>query len=446
MTIGSSSAPSSWRAALRVYLEPRVALILLLGFASGLPLLLVYGTLSAWLREVGVSLTVIGWFSLASSAYALKFLWAPLVDWVRLPWLARRFGMRRGWLLLAQAVVIVAMLVLGAGDPAADLAWTALWAVILAFASATQDIVIDAYRIEILEEKHQGGGVANYVNGYRIATLISGGGALIVADATSWFWAYAMVAGLMSIGMAATLLAPEPGNTKSPVSRENMPAAPPHIVAMMTRAIIAPFVNFMTRPHWLAILAFIAFYKYGDALLGVMANPFYIDIGFTKTEIGLVTKVYGVTMSILGGVLGGLVVVRWGTFRALMITGILQALSNLVFAAQAAVGPSVAMLTFTISAENLTGAMATIAFVTYISDITSREFTATQFALLTSLMAFARTIFSAGGGWLADHVDWVSYFLITSVAALPGLLLLLWLMTRPALPDLQDLPEPADAP
>jgi len=426
----TASSPT-WRQALRVYLEPRVLLILLLGFASGLPLLLVYGTLSTWLREVGVSLTVIGWFSLASSAYALKFLWAPVVDWVQLPWLGRRLGQRRSWLLAAQVVVIGAMLVLGAGDPASDLAWTALWAVVLAFASATQDIVIDAYRIEVLEEGHQGGGVANYVNGYRLATLASGGGALIIADATSWFWAYAAIAALMLIGIATTLFAPEPAATDADAAEtQSAGLAAGRFWEIFASMVIAPFAEFVSRRHWLAIVAFIALYKYGDALLSVMANPFYIDIGFTKTEIGLVTKFYGITMSITGGILGGLAVVRWGTMKALLVTGILQAVSNLVFALQAVVGPSVVMLTVTISVENLTGAMATIAFVTYLSDLTNRAFTATQFALLTSLMAFARTLFSAGGGWLADHVDWVVYFLITTGAALPGLLILLWLMTR----------------
>ena len=368
---------------------------------------------------------------LASGAYALKFLWAPVVDWLPLPVLDRRLGRRRSWLLLAQVVVIGAMLVLGAGDPARDLAWTALWAVILAFASATQDIVIDAYRIEVLEEGHQGGGVANYVNGYRLATLAAGGGALVIADAGGWFWAYAAMAGLMLIGLVTTLLAPEPrpAGTASPAltgggTRDG------GIPAVFRRTVVAPFAEFVGRRHWLAILAFIALYKYGDALLGVMANPFYIDLGFSKTEIGLVTKVYGITMSIAGGVLGGLVVVRWGTLKALLVTGVLQALSNLVFAVQAAVGPSVVMLTVTISVENLTGAMATIAFVTYLSDLTNRAFTATQFALLTSLMAFARTVFSAGGGWLADRVDWVAYFLVTTGAAVPGLVILVWLMTR----------------
>ena len=287
-----------------------------------------------------------------------------------------------------------------------------------------QDIVIDAYRIEVLAEEHQGGGVANYVNGYRIATLASGAGALIIADQFSWFWAYAAMAGLMLIGIVTTLLAPEPDTSAE--ARD----AGDGIVEIVRNTVVAPFAEFIGRRHWLAVLAFIALYKYGDALLGVMANPFYLDIGFTKTEIGLVTKFYGLGMSILGGVLGGMLVVWLGTLRTLLVAGVLQAASNLMFALQAAVGPSLAMLGVTISVENLTGAMATIAFVTFISELTHRGFTATQFALLTSLMAFTRTVFSAGGGWLADRVAWVDYFLLTTAAAVPGLLLLGWLMSR----------------
>lgn len=428
------STLADWRSAAQVYLEFRVLLILLLGFSSGLPLLLVYGTLSAWLHEEGVSLTVIGWFSVASAAYAFKFLWAPLVDRCPLPGLTSWLGQRRGWLLMSQFCVIGATLALGGSNPAGDLFWTAFWAVALAFASATQDIVVDAYRIEILDERQMGAGASNYVVGYRVATFAAGAGALVLADLAGWFIAYAVMAGLVLVGITATLLGREPSRsevTESDLSEQSFTAG-------LYDAVWMPFVDFMTRANWPVILLFVALYKYGDALLGVMANPFYLDIGFTKTEIGLVTKGFGLAMTITGGIVGGLLVARWGTLNALMVGGILQAASNGVFALQAYVGPSLPMLFVTIGVENLMGGVGTIAFVAYLSGLTNIAYTATQFALLTSLMGFARTVLASGGGWLADQLDWVAYFLLTGLAAIPGLMLLLWLMRRQPLPTLED--------
>ncbi len=426
-----------WVSAVAVYFEFRVFLILLLGFSCGLPLLLVYGTLSAWLHDEGVSLTVIGWFSIASSAYALKFLWAPLVDRCPLPFLTRLLGQRRGWLLLAQCCVMAAILMLGATDPADDLLWTALWAVVLAFSSATQDIVVDAYRIEILDEEKMGAGAANYVVGYRVATFASGAGALVIADQAGWFSAYAVMAVLVAVGMAATLLGPEPVRRVEEADvRAGSKLA--HALDVLRRAVWMPFAEFMSRPQWLTIVLFIALYKYGDALLGVMANPFYLDIGFSKTEVGLVTKGFGLAATIIGGIVGGAFVARYGTLKALMFGGILQAASNAVFALQAYVGPELPMLFVTIGAENLTGGIGTIAFVAYLSGLCNVAYTATQFALLSSLMGFSRTVLASGGGWLADQIDWVSYFLLTGLAAIPGLVLLIWLMKRVPLPASQE--------
>lgn len=431
------SRANGWFAAIAVYFEYRVFLVLLLGFSSGLPLLLVYGTLSAWLHDEGVSLTVIGWFSIASSAYALKFLWAPLVDRCPLPLLTPLLGQRRSWLLLSQLCVAAAILMLGSTDPAADLAWTALWAVVLAFASATQDIVVDAYRIEILDEEKMGAGASNYVVGYRIATFVSGAGALVIADQAGWFSAYAVMAGMVAVGIAATLLGSEPAHP----DQETQPSEAPgleRVAATVRRAVWMPFAEFMSRPHWMIILLFIALYKYGDALLGVMANPFYLDIGFSKTEVGLVTKGFGLAATIIGGIIGGTFVARYGTLKALMFGGVLQAASNGVFAVQAWIGPELPMLFVTIGIENLTGGIGTIAFVAYLSGLCNVAYTATQFALLSSLMAFTRTVFASGGGWLADHIDWVSYFLLTGLAAIPGLLLLIWLMRRVPMPAAQE--------
>lgn len=423
-----------WLEACKVYLEFRVILILLLGFSSGLPLLLVYGTLSAWLHDEGVSLTVIGWFSVASSAYALKFLWAPLVDRCPLPVLAKLMGQRRSWLLLSQVCVAGAILMLGGSNPGNDLVLTAQCAVLLAFASATQDIVVDAYRIEVLDETRMGAGAANYVVGYRIATFVSGAGALIIADQAGWFAAYAIMAILVFVGIFATIVGPEPARKIEPeqLDRSTHLRKTDRVFHILKISVWMPFAEFMTRQNWIAILLFIALYKYGDALLGVMANPFYLDIGFSKTEIGLVTKGFGLAMTLLGGVLGGAFVARFGTLNALMIGGILQAASNGVFALQAWIGPELPMLFVTIGIENLTGGIGTIAFVAYLSGLCNVAYTATQFALLSSLMAFTRTVLASGGGWLADQIDWVSYFLLTGFAAIPGLIMLMWLIRRQA--------------
>ena len=433
----------SWLEATKVYLDRRVITVLFLGFASGLPILLVYSTLSAWLSEAGVSKTAIGLFSWASAAYGFKFLWSPLVDRMPLPLFTRMLGQRRGWMIFSQLCVIAAMLGLGSTDPAANLAMTAVWAVVLAFASATQDIVIDAYRVEVLDEDQLGAGAGNIVLGYRIGMVAASGGALIIADFAGWFWAYAAMAALMGIGIVTVLANPEP---KRPVTKAaqdlekrgseflsrhaHLPKSVQDLSAWVYKAVVCPFGDFMTRPNWLMILLFIALYKYGDALLGVMANPFYLEIGFSKTEIGVISKGYGVVMTIAGGLLGGIMVARWGIMRALLVCGVLQAASNLVFAAQAHIGYSLPMLTLTISVENLTGGMGTAAFVAYLSSLCNLAYTATQYALVSSFMAFARTIFASGGGWLADNVDWVTYFLISTAAAIPGLALLIWMMRR----------------
>nr|WP_221237100.1 AmpG family muropeptide MFS transporter [Roseospira goensis] len=432
----------AWWDSLAVYRDIRVLRVLFLGFSSGLPLLLVFSTLSYWLSEAGVSKTAIGLFAFASTAYGFKFLWSPLVDRLRLPLLTPWLGQRRGWLILAQLLIIGCMIGLGATDPATDLWWTALWAVLLAFASATQDIVIDAYRVESLEEHQLGAGAGTIVLGYRIGMVAASGGALIVADLAGWFWAYTAMAGLMGVGMLTALLSPEPDRTAAVAqaaaeedrARDWMarrgPLSPAlrQALTFLYGAVVAPFRDFMTRRHWVMILVFIALYKYGDALLGIMAMPFYEEIGFTKTEVGVISKGYGVVMTIVGGLAGGLLVARLGILRALLICGVAQAASNLVFAWQAYVGPDVGWLVVTISVENLTGGMGTAAFVAYLSSLCNIAYTATQYALVSSLMSFARTFFAAGGGWLAEQVDWVSYFLITTLAAVPGLLLLLWMM------------------
>ncbi|MBS7702356.1 AmpG family muropeptide MFS transporter [Chelatococcus asaccharovorans] len=414
---------SAWLRSLAVYTDPRIIAILFLGFSSGLPLSLVYGTLSAWLAEAGVSMTMIGLFSWASTAYGFKWLWSPLVDRLPIPVLTRLLGQRRGWMILAQVLTALCMIGLGSSDPAHNLLATAGWAVALAFASATQDIVIDAYRVESLEEKELGAGAGNIVLGYRLGMIVSGGGALVLAELFGWFTAYAAMAAMMGIGVITVLLSREPAR---PDVAETSIAADPF--GWIRSAVVAPLADFAQRPHWVAILLFIALYKYGDALIGVMANPFYLAIGFTKAEIGLVSKSYGVIMTISGGLIGGVIVARLGIMRALLICGVLQAASNLVFVAQAMVGANLSVFIVTMSVENLAGGMGTAAFVAYLSSLCNVAYTATQYALVSSFMAFTRTIFASGGGWLADQVDWTTYFLISTAAALPGLALLIWMM------------------
>lgn len=431
-----------WRSSLAVYRDRRVLSLLFLGFSSGLPLALTGATLAARLEQAGVSLTEIGLFGLVGIAYSLKFLWSPLVDRLPLPVLTRRFGRRRGWMLLAQCTLMVAIAGMAPVDPAGPngLARTVFWAVLVAFASATQDIVIDAYRTEIVDQTKLGAGAANLVFGYRIAMLVSGGGALLIAAYGGWTMAYATMAAVMLVGIATVLLNPEP-QRRSTVESERLEAdaarrfsgAPEGfraIAVWIHGAVVSPFVEFMTRPGWAVILLFIVLYKYGDALLGFMATPFYLRMGFSLAEVGVISKGWGLAMTLLGAGLGGWMVARFGILRSLLFCGVLQALSNLVFAALAWVGYSVPMLVVTICVENLTGGMGTTAFVAYMSSLCNVAYTATQYALLSSLMATARTALAAGGGWLADQTGWVTFFLLTTAAALPGLLLLVWMMRR----------------
>jgi PAT family beta-lactamase induction signal transducer AmpG len=403
-----------------------VVLIAVLGFASGLPLALTLATLSAWLAKAGIGRTAIGLFALVGLPYALKFLWSPFVDGLSLPWLSRRLGRRRGWMLASQALVALAIAALGLTDPAGAPVVTAALALAVAFLSATQDIVIDAWRVEILAAREQGAGAAAVQLGYRIGMLASGAGALYVADAYGFTVAYIVMAAVMGVGMAATLLArePVPPPDKDPTWQAS------GALAWMARHVVAPFTDVLARPGWLAILLFIVLYKFGDAIAGVMANPFFIALGFSLTAIASITKVFGVVATLVGVVVGGVLVARVGIFRALVTGGILQMLSNLMFAVQAAAGPDAWVLTVTIAIENFSGGMGTAAFVAYISRLCSFEFTATQYALFSSLASVGRTVLSSGGGWLADQLDWLWFFVVSAGCALPGLAVLVWLSGR----------------
>lgn len=414
-------------AALGIYRDRRMVLICVLGFASGLPLALTLATLSAWLAQAGISRTAIGLFALVGLPYTLKFLWSPLIDGLRLPFVTARLGRRRGWLLVSQLALAGAILGLGGADPARDVMLTAALALAVAFLSATQDIVIDAWRVEILQSREQGAGAAAVQLGYRVGMLVSGAGALYIADAFGFSIAYMVMAVGMAVGMAATLIAAEPA---SPGGSRMPSRARTGLLPWLDAHVVRPFADFMRRPGWVAVILFIILYKFGDAIAGVMANPFFIDIGFSLSEIASVTKVFGIVATLAGAVAGGVLVARTGIFAALMLCGVLQMLSNLMFAVQALAGADIVVLTGTIAIENFSGGMGTAAFVAYLSRLCSFSFTATQYALFSSLAAVGRTVLSSGGGWLADRLDWFWFFIATGACAVPGLIVLAWLMRR----------------
>jgi PAT family beta-lactamase induction signal transducer AmpG len=417
-----------WRDAAALYADRRIVAIFFMGFASGLPLALTGATLGVWLAESRVSLTTIGLFALVGLSYNLKFLWAPVMDRARIPWLTRRLGRRRSWALLAQTALIVALIGLGNTDPALDVELTVLFAAIVAFCSASQDIVIDAFRIDLLEDHEQGAGAASTQFGYRLGLLAAGAGALYAASFGGWTLAYQVMAACVLVGVAAVLATPEPKREAEAGLAAGVPTEGVPLGERLKGAVVDPFLDFARRPAWAAILVFVLLYKFGDAFAGVMASPFYVDIGFTKIEIANVSKIFGVGATIAGVLLGGVVVFRLGIMKALLLCGVLQMLSNLMFAVQAVVGHNVALLILTIGIENVTGGMGSAAFVAYLSSLCNVAFSATQYALLSSFMAMGRTVLSSSGGWFAEQLGWVPFFLLSTAVALPGLLLLLWLM------------------
>jgi PAT family beta-lactamase induction signal transducer AmpG len=416
------------RRSLALYADRRVLLILPLGFASGLPLLLTFSTLSAWLATAGVSRSAIGAFALVGTPYAFKFLWSPLID--RLP-PPLPLGRRRGWGIVIQIALIAATLCLGACSPKGNLVWMGVLALFVAFLSASQDIVIDAYRVEILAPEQQGPGAAMIQTGYRIAMLVSGAGALMIAARAGWFAAYATMAALLAVGMLAFLFGPEP----------EPPAEEPHprradgwgnLRHWMATAVIGPFKDFMRRPLWPVILLFVVGYKLGEAMAGVMAMPLYVSLGFSLTQIAAVSKLVGFFATVAGALVGGIVTARFGVLRALILCGVLQSAGNLFYVLQVVGGHRLDYLALCVAAENLTGAMAGAALVAYLSDLCSPAFTATQYALLSSLAAVGRTLVASSGGVLADKLGWVPFFLLTTVATVPALLLLVWIARRGA--------------
>ena len=396
--------------------DRRFLILLMLGFAAGVPLPLTGFVLRQWFSESNLSLVDIGLTALIGLAYSFKFLWAPALDQVAPPWL----GQRRGWLLLIQLPLIIAIVALGQTTPATAAIATVAVAVVVAFLSASQDIVIDAWRIEMLAEAEQGLGLAAYVWGYRGALLAANAGGLSLVAWIGWDGMFLYAAALVLVGVAATLL----GREAPRLAAAAMPWA-----ARLRAGVVDPFVDFLTRPHAWAILAFIALFKLGEALAGIMTAPFYRELGFSRTEVAAVSGGFGLFAVLAGALVGGWLVLRIGTGRALILTGITQMLSNLMYLALIRL-PGVPMLTLQVGVENFTDGLADAAFLTYLSSLTSRAFTATQYALLSSLASVPLRVLGGTAGVWALALGWWWFFAMTTAAALPAMALMLWLLRR----------------
>jgi MFS transporter, PAT family, beta-lactamase induction signal transducer AmpG len=420
----------SWLRSLRVYRDPRILAIFCMGFSSGLPILLVFGTLSFWLREAGVSRTEIGLFVLVGISYSFKFVWSPFIDRLPIPFLTRRLGRRRSWALVIQVPLAAAIFALGSTDPATALGATALCAVIVAFLSASQDIVIDAYRIELLTPEEQGAGAAATQWGYRLGTLAASTGAFNAAEWGGWHFSYTVMAGLMLIGIVSVLMTREPVIPEGTLPLQREGSAATRIGDWIRQSIIEPFADFMHRRGWLVILIFIVLYKLGEAMAGTMANTLYQELGFSKADVGNIGKLVGLAATLAGVATGCAAVARLGIVRALLVGGVLQMLANLLYVALLGAGQSNLMLAASIFGENFTGGMASAAFVAYLSSLCNVAFTATQYALFSSLAAVPARFLSAPSGWLVDHISWTPFFLVATAICVPSLLLLVWMERR----------------
>jgi PAT family beta-lactamase induction signal transducer AmpG len=430
------SAQPGWRDAFTVYLKPRVLIVLFLGFSAGLPLALSGSTLLVWMREAGVDLGTIGLFALVGTPYTLKFLWAPLVDALDIPILSRWLGRRRGWLVFTQLLLIAAIVWLGLTDPAGAPFKVAIGALLVAMASATQDIVIDAFRVESLDESEQAAGMAAYVAAYRIGMLVSTAGALFLVSGfealgldrhASWSAGYAVMALLVLIGTATALIATEPQKSAAADAAH----AGERPLRRVIEAATGAFSDFLSRDLAAMVLIFVILFKFTDALAGAMTAPFVIDLGFSRNEYATIIKGVGLAATLLGGFAGGFIARAYPLAPSLWIGGLLQAAANVAFSWQAVIGHDIAWLTFAIIAENFTSAIGTVIFVAYLSALCQNPLhTATQYALLTALAAFGRTYLSSGAGYVAEATGWVWFFVICALAGLPAMALLWWLQAR----------------
>lgn len=426
-TAASSPTRRSWAATLKVYAEPASLRMLALGFSAGLPLLLVLGTLSFWLREAGINRTTIGYLSWVALAYAFKWMWSPLVDRMPLPLLTRALGRRRSWLLLSQLMIMGGLVGMALSDPLTALNPIIWCALAVAFGSATQDIALDAFRIESADADHQAALAATYQTGYRLAMIWAGAGALWLAARVqgqvegymqqAWQVAYLVMAASMLVGMVTVLCSREPNPAPLPPSKG--------LMDWLRGALVAPFADFIRRYRWQAalVLSLIAVYRISDVVMGIMANPFYVDMGFSKDEVAAVTKVFGVVMTLLGAFVGGAMAMRWGVMRVLMLGAVLSAASNLLFAWLSTRGHDLTGLTLVVSADNLAGGIASAAFIAYLSSLTNVQYSATQYALFSSMMMLAPKWLAGFSGQFVDAYGYVHFFVGTACLGLPVLML-----------------------
>ncbi len=426
-TAASSPTRRSWAATLKVYAEPASLRMLALGFSAGLPLLLVLGTLSFWLREAGINRTTIGYLSWVALAYAFKWMWSPLVDRMPLPLLTRALGRRRSWLLLSQLMIMGGLVGMALSDPLTALNPIIWCALAVAFGSATQDIALDAFRIESADADHQAALAATYQTGYRLAMIWAGAGALWLAARVqgqvegymqqAWQVAYLVMAASMLVGMVTVLRSREPNPAPLPPSKG--------LMDWLRGALVAPFADFIRRYRWQAalVLSLIAVYRISDVVMGIMANPFYVDMGFSKDEVAAVTKVFGVVMTLLGAFVGGAMAMRWGVMRVLMLGAVLSAASNLLFAWLSTRGHDLTGLTLVVSADNLAGGIASAAFIAYLSSLTNVQYSATQYALFSSMMMLAPKWLAGFSGQFVDAYGYVHFFVGTACLGLPVLVL-----------------------
>ncbi|WP_409439292.1 AmpG family muropeptide MFS transporter [Psychromonas sp. GE-S-Ul-11] len=450
--IAEQTEKTSWLESCKIYLQKRVAILFFLGFSAGLPILLVFSTLSFWLREAGVSRASIGFFSWIALAYAFKWIWSPFVDRLSIPLLTQWLGRRRSWLLMSQISITLAIIGMAMSDPQQNLVWFAVCALVVAYSSATQDIVIDAFRIESAPEQYQAAMAAAYMTGYRLAMIMAGAGSLAIAawaseseayQLSAWSLSYFVMAACMAVGIITTFVAKEPEQNpekqqalqqrqdaiEAKLKQSQLPRVLARFIAWLNIAVLAPFTDFFNRygKHALLILVLIGSYRISDIVMGIMANPFYVDMGYTKGEVAAISKVFGVIMTLLGAGLGGILLNRYSTYSILFLGALLVVITNLIFAILAFVGKDLTLLTLIISMDNISAGIATTAFITYISKLTNIEFSATQYALFSSMMLLFPKFIAGFSGVYVDSFGYVNFFIASALIGLPVLALIILL-------------------
>lgn len=432
----------SWREAFSVYLKPRVLAMFFLGFSAGLPFLLVFSTLTAWLNDEGVSKSMIGFFAWVGLTYSVKFFWAPVLDRVNLPVLEKMLGHRRSWMLVAMIGIATGLFFLSTLSPRDSLTLVALTAVWIAFSSATQDIVIDAYRIEAMAIEYQAAMAGAYQAGWRIgAALVGSAAALYLAELYSWQIAYMAMGCFVVVGIVTVILIDEPERSLTQKTIENEQRVidylnnhhkPNKVMAWVIGAIVCPFADFFQRngKYAIGILLFIGLYRISDITLAIMANPFYLDMGFTKIEIANVTKIYGLIMTLAGAIVGGVIVVRYSVLRPMLAGAIMVAITNLLYVTMVSKGHDITWFTIIVSADNFSGGFAASTFIAYLSSLTNTAYTATQYALFSSIMTLPAKVISGFSGIVVDSAGYAYFFTYTACLGIPAILMVLWLIYR----------------